>query len=210
MDRIIDLRRRGLRLWQGRGLGFTADACALADFVGARPDCRKIGDLGSGNGGLTLLLWAVNPTAEVIGLEIVPELVELARRSLALNENLEGLAQRCRYVQGDWRELENDIYNEDWAPESFDLLVSNPPYLPPGAGRVSPDPLRAAACCELNGTLRELLAAAWRLLKTGGSLALILPVSREAEVLEPAGWRLERRETASGLPERVLLELIKI
>ncbi len=205
---IIDLRRRGLRLWQGRGLGFTADACALADFVGARPDCRKIGDLGSGNGGLTLLLWANMPAAEVIGLEIVPELVELARRSLVLNEDVAGLAQHCRFVQGDWRALNNN--DRDWAPESFDLLVSNPPYLPLGAGRVSPDPLRAAACCELNGTLRELLAAAWRLLKKGGSLALILPESREAEVQNLAGWRLERRETAHELPERVLLELVKI
>lgn len=208
MDNIIDLRRRGLRLWQGPGLGFTADSLALADYVGSRPECRKIGDLGSGNGGLTLLLWALNPTAEVIGLEIRPELVELARRSLALNENVEGLA-RCRFVQGDWRELDNK-YNEGWEPESFDLLVSNPPYLPLGAGRVSPDPLRAAACCELNGTLPELLAAARRLLKTGRGLVLILPRSREQEVAALAGWRLERREPAAGLAERVLLELIKI
>lgn len=200
----IDLGQ-GLRLWQRRdALGVTSDTGALADFVGRRPDCRRIGDLGSGGGGLTLLLWARNPAAACVGLEIRPELVELAQRSLALNCGIcGGPGEYCRFVLGDWRQPE-----KYFPPASFDLLVSNPPFWPRGSGRISPQPLRAAACHELNGGLRELMGAAGFWLKKGGRLALILPLSREREAVKQDCWRLERRAPAAG--GRVLLELEKI
>ena len=63
-EQVVDLRWRGLKLLQNRRLfGFTGDSLALARFVGARPGCQSIGDLGSGSGGLLLLLWALNPQA---------------------------------------------------------------------------------------------------------------------------------------------------
>lgn len=195
----------GLRLWQRRdALGVTSDTLALADFVGYRPGCRRIGDLGSGGGGLTLLLWAHNPAAACVGLEIRPELVELAQRSLALNCGAcRELGEHCRFLLGDWRQPERYF-----PADSFDLLVSNPPFWPKGAGRLSPLPLRAAACHELNGGLRELMGAAGFWLKKGGRLALILPLSREREAVTQDSWRLERRAPAAG--GRVLLELEKI
>ena len=54
-------------------------------------------------------------------------MVEMAKRSLELN-NLDNI----RIIQGDFRELES-LYND-----KFNLVISNPPYLPLNQGKISP------------------------------------------------------------------------
>ena len=175
---IVQLRHLGLQLLQRRDFfGFTEDSQALAEFVGTRPDCQRICDLGSGSGGLLFLLWAKNQQAQCYGLEIMRQNVDLAERSLKLNAAVPGLAQNCHFLLGDWRTPE--LY---FAPQSFDLLVSNPPYQPLGAGRLSPVLERAAARAELFGSLAELLESAAWLLRLAGILALVLPVNRRPEL----------------------------
>lgn len=176
-EQIIDLRWRGLKLLQKRNLfGFTSDSLALAKFVGSHPSYQTVCDLGSGSGGLLLLLWALNPQAQCCGLELLATNVQLAKRSLLLNNHLPELSQHCCFLQGDWR--------TPWlyfAPQSFDLLVSNPPYWPAGSSRQSPVLERAAARNELFGTLAELISSARWLLKPGGRLAMVLPWQRQQE-----------------------------
>lgn len=201
-EQVVDLRWRGLKLLQNRRLfGFTGDSLALARFVGARPGCQSIGDLGSGSGGLLLLLWALNPQAQCCGLELLPANVRLAERSLRLNAHLPELPLHCRFLQGDWR--------TPWlyfAPQSFDLLVSNPPYWPAASGRHSPILERAAARNELFGTLAELIANACWLLKPNGRLALVLPWQRRREtelLLEANGLQVIRWQQQQ---KRLLIE----
>ncbi|WP_423868978.1 hypothetical protein [Fretibacterium fastidiosum] len=67
----------------------------------------------------------------MVGLELQPELVELAERNRTEN----GLQDRVRFLCGDLRDA-------SLLPrESFDGLVVNPPYETPDRGRVSPSPL---------------------------------------------------------------------
>ena len=82
----------------------------------------------------------------------------------------EGSAQ-FELIEGDIRTL---------GGPSRPLVVCNPPYWSPGDGPVSPDPLRAAARHELNGTLAELIAG---MARVGGRLALVLPQRREGEAI---------------------------
>ncbi len=195
---VVQLRWLGLRLWQRQDFfGFTEDSLALAEFVGKQPECQHICDLGSGSGGLLLLVWAKNQRAICQGLEIIPENVALAERSKQLNAALPGLLANCRFQQGDWR--------TPWlyfAPQSFDLLVSNPPYQPLGAGRVSPHHQRAAARTECFGSLAELLSSANWLLRPAGQLALVLPVSRQTELhrlLAANNFQITREQTQNKL-----------
>ena len=197
-EQIIDLRWRGLKLLQKRNLfGFTSDSLALAKFVGSHPSYQTVCDLGSGSGGLLLLLWALNPQAQCCGLELLATNVQLAKRSLLLNKHLPELSQHCCFLQGDWR--------TPWlyfAPQSFDLLVSNPPYQPLGAGRVSPHHQRAAARTECFGSLAELLSSANWLLRPAGQLALVLPVSRQTELhrlLAANNFQITREQTQNKL-----------
>ena len=188
---VVDLGC-GLRLWQDRRFfGFAEDTAALAGFIGYRPDAAKICELGSGSGGLTLLLAAANPQADCTGLEIMPANVALARRSLLLNASIPGLRRRCRFIEGDLCRAADFL-----AAGSFDIIAANPPWQPRQSGRISPIPERAAAKSEIFCTLADVIAAAALLLQTGGEFFLILPQIRrdEAEaLLSSAGFGIISR-----------------
>jgi release factor glutamine methyltransferase len=91
---------------------------ALAAFAD-RPPPRKIIDLGTGTGCLLLALLKEFPGAFGIGLDLSLDAAALAKR----NSTRFGLANRADFVVGDWT-----------SPLSgrFDLIVSNPPYIPGG------------------------------------------------------------------------------
>lgn len=76
-------------------------------------------DLGTGSGAIVLTLLHERPGLSGIGLDCSAS----ALRRAAANAEALGLAQRCQWLQGDWRD----------APEGpFRLIVANPPYIPAG------------------------------------------------------------------------------
>jgi release factor glutamine methyltransferase len=76
-------------------------------------------DFGTGSGCLAIALAFKCPAAEVYAVDISPEALALARQNAARH----GLAERIRFLQGDgFAALPEGI--------QFDLLISNPPYIP--------------------------------------------------------------------------------
>lgn len=197
-----EIARGKLVILQPRGgYRFNVDSVILAGF--ASPPGRRVCDLGTGSG--VVGLWLAEEGAkEVQGVEIQPELAELARRN-ALENRLE---DHFFVVERDLRHLD---LAEGEAP--FDQVVSNPPFSPAGRGRVDSDPQRAVARHEISMKLEDLFVAARRLLHGGGRFDLIHRADREAELLEAARRnglrpvRLRRVVPRSGRPpSRVLLE----
>lgn len=92
----------------------------LVDFgIGALESISnpRILDLGTGTGCIVLALLANLPKATGIGVDLAPDAVEQAHANGALL----GLSDRFEARQGDW-----------FSPvetQSFDLIVSNPPYI---------------------------------------------------------------------------------
>ena len=169
-----------LRIRQHRhGYRFSIDAVLLADFARPRPGDTVL-DLGTGCGVIPMILACRHPRIRIRGVEIQPELAELA----AANVDLNGLSGRVEVVHADMREV---AASPGAGP--VDLVVSNPPYRSPHSGRINPDEQRARARHEISITLPELLHAAGRLLKNGGRFATIYPPERLAELL-----RLMQRE----------------
>ena len=72
---------------------------------------------------------------------IEPELVELAQENARRN----GLGDRVQFVQGDVAAPAAELEARGLVPASFDVVVSNPPYLDPQTSRASPFPLQARA-----------------------------------------------------------------
>lgn len=155
------------------GYHYSLDPFLLADFTAAE-NGPSIVDLGTGAGILPQLLARRTTASRIVGIEIQAGLAERARKAVVDA----GQEQRIEIVHADLR-----AYRSLLAPESFDALVSNPPYRQPGRGRIAPDSERAAARHELHGTLADFIAAARYLLKQGGRCYLVYLPERLAELL---------------------------
>lgn len=75
-------------------------------------------DLGVGSGAIMLAILAERPAARGLGVDASEDALAVARENAA---NLE-LAGRAAFLRGDWA--------TGLEPASFDLVVSNPPYIP--------------------------------------------------------------------------------
>ncbi|MCX6833625.1 MAG: hypothetical protein NTW07_00580, partial [candidate division Zixibacteria bacterium] len=64
-----------------------------------------------------------------------------------------------------------------------DIVVTNPPFYPVGAGRINPDHQKAVARHELHGTLSDFITAAAFLLKQSGRLFAVYPCSRITDLI---------------------------
>lgn len=175
-DETLDTLFEGkLKILQKKaGYRFSMDPIFLAYF--ARPlRGKRALDLGTGCGVIPLILGARGDVSEVVGLEVQEDLVDMARRSCALNS----LSHKVKIVHGDFREA-----RKLFSPQSFDHVLSNPPYHSPLTGRVSPVKGRALARQETQGEILHVVEAAKYLLPTKGRLWLIYTPGRLTYVME--------------------------
>jgi tRNA1(Val) A37 N6-methylase TrmN6 len=150
------------------GYRFSIDAVLAAHFC--RPAARDcVLDLGCGCGIISLIMAYRHPDIRVTGIEIQPDLVQLARDNIGANE----LQPRLTVLEGDFCEISKLVQ-----PESFDIVVSNPPYRQQGRGRVNPDDQKARARHEIDAGLPDLVRAAAFGLKNRGRVVLIYPAAR--------------------------------
>lgn len=152
---------------------FTIDAFLLTGFITPKSQHRII-DLGTGSGVLPLLIAGQNEVDSIYGLEIQPELVAMAQRSVRLN----GLEQKITIEEGDIRDLPAFL-----KPNSYDYVISNPPFFPVDQGIVSENKALAIAKFEISCTLDDIIKASTRLIKANGKLALIYPTGRLTNLL---------------------------
>ena len=80
----------------------------------------RIVDVGAGSGAIAVALAAKLPAAQITATEISASALTVARENAKRN----GVAERVRFLEGD---LLAPV-----AGERFDLIVSNPPYVPEG------------------------------------------------------------------------------
>ena len=91
---------------------------AVLDLFGDRQDePLRMADLGTGSGALACALLDVFPQGTCVAVDLAPEACALARTNLAQC----GFAQRAEVRQGGWNAAH---------PGPYDLIVSNPPYIP--------------------------------------------------------------------------------
>lgn len=157
-----------------RGPRAGADAVFLAAAVPARAGERAL-ELGCGSGAAALCLaWRV-AGLDVTGLELQPELAELA----ATNADANGLGPRLRILAGDLRRPPATL-----KPGSFHHVLANPPFFVAGRHDVAPQPARALSRAETGGAvLADWVAAALKFARSGGTLTFILRAERLDELL---------------------------
>ncbi len=155
------------------GYRFSMDAVILARHVvvGKR---ERLMDIGTGCGVIPIVVSRLADVERIDGIEVQPELALLAQRNILLN----GLLSRI-----DIRELDVRDVRRSFFAETYDVVVTNPPFGTPGTGRVNPHNQKAVARHELFGSLEDILDASFYLLKNGGRIYLIYRASRLAHLI---------------------------
>ncbi len=204
MTAFDELWPGGPRFIQREGsFRLSTDSVLLADFVKIKNDSRCL-DLGSGAGTLCVLLAAKAENATICGIEIQPDSAELSRENM--NEN--GFDGRAQIITGDLRE-----HRALFPAESFDIVVSNPPYFVQNSGYSAPAEHRQTAREETSCTIEDICAAARYALRWGGSLALVHRPERLSEIfcamtqsgIEPKRLRMVSHRIGQA-PSLVLIE----
>jgi len=156
-----------------KGYRFSIDSILLSHF--ARPQKNAtIVDLGCGVGIIGLILAGKRQDIKVIGVEIQEKLYNLALDNIKTNS----LEDRMEVILGDIRNI-----NKYLPSGKFQYVISNPPYIRPGRGKIPPDYVKAIAKSESEMSIDDLIKSAEYLLKNGGRFALIWTTRRFAGLI---------------------------
>jgi len=147
----------------------------VRERVAAKGSC-SIADLGIGTGAIGLALLATCPEARCLGVDVSAEAVETALK----NADALGLGDRYEAVQGDWL---SDV------DVQFDLIVSNPPYIPTSdLASLSREVTEYDPVLALDGgadgldAYRAIASQAGHRLEAGGYLALEIGIGQRHSV----------------------------
>lgn len=166
----------GVREFYGRPFAVTPDvlvprpdtetlveeAIALIKREGA----KSVLDLGTGSGIIAVTLALEAPSATVFATDESPAALAVARG------NAQRLGARVSFFEGSWF----DALAQEGAPQSFNLIVSNPPYIDPADSHMAAlsfEP-RGALTDEVDGLqdLKAIIERAPQHLAAGGVLLL--------------------------------------
>ena len=173
-ERIDDLQRNHYGIIQRKGtFCFGMDAVLLSGFAVVKPGEKAL-DLGTGTGSIPILLEAKTEGRHFTGLEIQEESADMARRSVKYNH----LEEKVEIVTGDIKEA-----GSRFALASFDVVISNPPYMNDNHGLKNPDLPKAIARHEVFCTLDDVCREASLLLKSGGRFYMVHRPHRLAEII---------------------------
>mgnify|MGYP001432586742 CR=1 FL=1 len=206
-ERIDDLGINGYQIIQKeQGFCFGMDAVLLSDFAQVKNGGRVL-DLGTGTGILPILMEAKSKASHLTGLEIQPEMAEMAARSVKLNH----LEDKIEIVEGDIKEA-SAIFSHD----SFDTITSNPPYMIGQHGLRNPDMPKAIARHEVLCNLEDVVSQASKVLKERGRFYMVHRPFRLAEIMNVlTKYRLEPKKMQlvypyiDREPNMVLIEALK-
>ncbi|MCF8020396.1 tRNA1(Val) (adenine(37)-N6)-methyltransferase [Petrocella atlantisensis] len=163
-ERLDDLHRKGYKIIQNEAMFcFGMDAVLLAGFCNIKTTDVVL-DLGTGNGIIPLLLEGRFGPKQITGLEIQEANVDMAKRSILMNQ----LDEKIKIIHGDIKEAENLL-----PLSNYDVVTCNPPYMDVGKGITNEHSAKTIARHEVLCTLEDVIAQASRLTKVGGRFYLV-------------------------------------
>lgn len=173
-ERLDELHRNGYFIIQNpQKFCFGMDAVLLSGFARVKKGERVL-DLGTGTGIIPILLEAKTEGEHFTGLEIQKESADMAARSVALNH----LEDRIDIVTGDIKDA-----SVLFGASSFDVIITNPPYMIGDHGLSSSNQAKAIARHEIFCTLEDVLSQSAKLLRPKGRFYMVHRPFRLAEIM---------------------------
>ena len=192
MERIDDLQYKGLKIIQNtNGFCFGVDSVLLTEFAKDMKKNKTIVDLGTGTGIIGILLSKKVEASKVIGIEIQKDVAEMASRSVELNN-----------LQNTMQILNEDVKNLSLEKNSFDYVVTNPPYKKVGTGIINKEDKQIISRHETTVNLDEWIKVASNLLKDNGAIYMVHRPERLNEIIENLRkYRLEPKRIRFVYPK---------
>jgi release factor glutamine methyltransferase len=154
---------------------------ALLRFETRRGEALRVLDLGTGSGCLLLALLSEWPMARGLGIDLSDDAVRTASANAALN----GLDGRSIFRNGSW----TTAVSEAESRAGFDLVISNPPYIPAGEiSALAPEVRSHDPRLALDGgpdgldAYRAIIPALAGLIAPGGGAVLEIGAGQEGDV----------------------------
>jgi release factor glutamine methyltransferase len=167
----------------------------------------RFADVGTGSGCLAISILHELPNASGIAIDVSPAALDIARG----NAQRHGVINRLQLI-------ESDLFSAVAPGEQFDLIVSNPPYVPDGdidslQREVKYEP-RSALAGGSDGldVIRCLLREAPARIQTRGHLVFEFGFGQEGlllNLIDRQAWNLiEVRKDLQRIPRTIVLERI--
>ena len=164
-ERIDDLEFKGLKIIQDKkGFCFGIDSVLLSDFAKKIKKDSKVIDLGTGTGIINILLSGKTDASSFVGVEIQQDVSEMAERSIKLNY----LEDKIKIINENITKLKN-IYK----PNSFDVVVTNPPYKKINPGILNNENKKIISRHEITASLQDFIHISSYLLKDYGEFYMV-------------------------------------
>ena len=174
-ERIDDLQFKGLKIIQNKeSFCFGVDSILLTDFASKIKNGCKVLDLGTGTGVIAILLAAKTKLKHIIGVEKQTEMAELANRNVKLNN----LGNKVKIVNLDVLNL-SELYTKN----SFDVVVTNPPYKKKNTGVINQTEKKYLARHELTATLEDFIKISNDMLKENGEFYMVHKPERLVDII---------------------------
>ena len=207
-ERIDDLEFKNLKIIQNiKGFCFGVDAVLLSDFAKNIKQNANVLDLGTGTGIIPILLCGKTKLNKIIGIEIQRSVYEIAKKNIILN-NLEN---RFEVINENITNLDN-IYEKN----SFDAIVTNPPYKEENTGITNEDEVKQISRHEISANLEDFIEISSKLLKDKGEFYIIHRPERIVDLLsEMRKYKIEPKEirlvfsNKNNSPKMVLVKGVK-
>lgn len=175
-EKIEDLQFKKLKIIQNKkGFCFGIDSILLSDFAKEIKNNAKVLDLGTGTGVIATLLCEKTKLKEIIGIEKQKEVYQMAQKSIKLNQ----LENKFKIINEDIIKL-NKILEKN----SFDAIVTNPPYKKKGTGITNEEKSKIIARHETTATLEDFIKISKDLLKDKGEFYMVHRPDRLVDILE--------------------------
>lgn len=186
-ERIDDLQFKGLKIIQNtKGFCFGIDSILLSDFAKSIKKDAYVMDLGTGTGIIPILLCEKTPLKKIVGVEIQQEVCEMAQRSIHLNQ----LENKFEIINTNILALPS-LFSK----ESFDVIVSNPPYKKINTGVQNQEIKKNISRHELTASLEDFIQTAFVLLKDRGEIYMVHRPERLVDLLSlMRKYQLEPKE----------------
>lgn len=175
-ERIDDLGIENLKIIQNKKwFCFGIDSVLLANFAKNIKKDSYVLDLGTGSGIMSTLLCGKTELKKVVGIEIQKDVCDMAKRSIELNKINEKFEIICDSILN---------LNKYFEKQTFDVVITNPPYKKENTGIINPDEPKMIARHEITANLEDFIHVAKDMLKDKGEFYMVHRPERLVDIFD--------------------------